>query len=154
MTVSLRALAVSGALTIACALSPANAQGPSASKSDDPTLSERDIKTVLVEIQAAWRNYGPCEQHRICDAYFESYGVARTFSDGSIVPFAHEQRLKASAHDCIINARAALDRGDRALAVQWVIASYLHDDSFRAWLADHPDTVVAALRRCCDKPLF
>jgi hypothetical protein len=78
--------------------------------------------------------------------------VALTFNDGSIVPFAHEQRLKASAHDCIVNARAALERGDRGLAVQWVMASYLRNDAFRSWIGDHPDTVVAALQRCCDKP--
>jgi len=152
MTVSLRALAISGALTVVCALSPVNAQSDPASKSSNSGISEKDVKTVLVEIRSAWRDYGPCEPHSVCDAYFESYGVALMFNDGSIVPFAHEQRLRASAHDCIMNARAALERGDRALAVQWVMASYLHMDAFRSWIGDHPDTVVEALRRCCDKP--
>jgi hypothetical protein len=152
MTVFLRALAISGALIVVGALSPATAQSDSVSKTSEPGVSEKDIKTILVELRSAWRDYGPCEQHSICDAYFESYGVALTFNDGSIVPFAHEQRLKASAHDCILNARAALERGDRGLAVQWVMASYLHNDAFRSWIGDHPDTVVAALRRCCDKP--
>jgi hypothetical protein len=152
MTVPLRALAISGALTLVCALSPANAQGDSTSQSTDSGVSEKDIKTVLIELRAAWRDYAPCEPHSVCDAYFESYGVALTFNDGSIVPFAHEQRHKVSAHDCIVNARAALERGDRGLAVQWVMASYLRNDPFRSWIGDHPDTVIAALQRCCDKP--
>jgi hypothetical protein len=110
-------------------------------------VSEHDVKVILTEIREAWRTYSPCEPHSACDAYFESYGVALTFNDGTIVPFSHVQRLAASGHDCIVNAHAALDRGDRALAVQWVMASYQHNDAFRAWLGDHPDTVVAALQR-------
>jgi hypothetical protein len=151
MTVFRRALATLGALTIASALSHAQAQSDSTAKSSDAVASERDIKTILIELKAAWRDYGPCEVHRVCDAYFESYGVALTFNDGTIIPFAHVQRLLASAHDCLINARAALERGDRGLAVQWVMASYMHDDAFRSWLGDHPDTVVAALQRCCER---
>jgi hypothetical protein len=151
MTVFRRALATLSALTIAFALSVAQAQSDTTAGSSDAAVSERDIKTILIELKAAWRDYAPCEVHRICDAYFESYGVALTFNDGAIIPFAHAQRLLASAHDCIVNARAALERGDRGLAVQWVMASYMHDDAFRAWLGDHPDTVLAALQRCCER---
>ena len=147
MTLQLRALTTLGVLIATCALSPAKAQGDS----DAAVVSERDIKTILTEIKSAWRDYAPCEPHRVCDAYFESYGVALTFNDGTIVPFSHVQRLGISAHECIVNARAALDRGDRALAVQWVMASYQHEDAFRGWLGDHPDTVIAALQRCCER---
>jgi hypothetical protein len=147
MTVSPRAFAILGVLIAAAALAPATAQ----SDSTAAVVSERDIKTVLTEIKAAWRDYAPCDRHKTCEAYFESFGVALSFNDGTIVPFAHMQRGLASGHDCILNARAALERGDRALAVQWVMASYQRDDAFRAWLGDHPDTVVAALQRCCDK---
>src|SRR5690242_18681249 len=107
MTVFRRALATFSALMIAFALSDVRAQ------------SESDIKTILIDLKSAWRDYAPCEIHRICDAYFESYGVALTFNDGTIIPFAHVQRLMASAHECLVNARAALERGDRGLAVQW-----------------------------------
>lgn len=139
MTVFRRALATFSALMIAFALSDVHAQ------------SESDIKTILIDLKSAWRDYAPCEIHRICDAYFESYGVALTFNDGTIIPFAHVQRLTASAHECLVNARAALERGDRGLAVQWVMASYTHDDAFRSWMGDHPDTVLAALQRCCKR---
>ncbi len=151
MTVSLRARAMSGALTAVFALSLAHAQSDSAASGSSQPVSERDIKTILVEIASAWRTYDPCVPHSACDAYFESYGVALTFNDGTIVPFAHVQRLMAAGHDCIVHARAALERGDRGLAVQWVMASYNHQDAFRAWLGDHPDTVAAALARCCER---
>jgi hypothetical protein len=168
MTVPQRALVIFGVLMTACALLPvkasplgvplltarsltAQSQGDAAGDSGAAVPSERDIKTVLRAIKDAWRDYAPCEPHKTCDVYFESYGVALTFNDGTIVPFAHVQRLAASGRDCIVNARAALDRGDRGLAVQWVMASYPHDDAFRAWLGDHPDTVVAALQRCCER---
>ncbi len=151
MTVSLRALAKLSALTAIFALSLAHAQSDSTAQDSGQAISERDIKTILAEITSAWRNYDPCVPHSACDAYFESYGVALTFNDGTIVPFAHVQRLMASGHDCIVNARAALERGDRGLAVQWVMASYNHQHAFRAWLGDHPDTVAAALARCCER---
>ena len=60
-----------------------------------------------------------------------------------------EQRLTASQHDCIVNARDALDRGDKALAVQWVMASQMQEPLDRNWLGDHPDAVIEALRQCC-----
>jgi len=138
MTVLRSALGTLSALIMAFGLSAAHAQS---------AVSEGDITTVLREMRSAWSDYAPCEIHRICNAYFESYGVALTFNDGAIIPFAHVQRQLASAHDCIVNARAALERGDRGLAVQWVMASYVHEDAFRAWMGDHPDTVLAALQR-------
>jgi hypothetical protein len=161
MRVSLRALAIFGALAIASALSSAVAQNESAAQTGDAAKSDviantggaavqdRDVKAALAEIISAWHDYGPCNRAKSCSLYFESYGVALTFNDGTIVPFAHTQRLAASAHDCIVNARTALASGDRGLAVQWVMASYLHDILFRNWLADHPDAVIAALHRCC-----
>jgi hypothetical protein len=165
MRASLRALAISSALISLLALSPAVAQDPAPARKPAPAqnppdadgaksadaagVSERDVKTVLSELIAAWHNYDQCDRKKVCSASFESYGVALTFNDGTIVPFAHMQRQRASAHDCIVKARDALARGDRGLAVQWVMASYLHDDAFRNWLADHPDAVIAALHNCC-----
>jgi hypothetical protein len=160
------ALAISSALTATFALSPAAAQsdaraqnapaqtdpaakGDGAAKSDHTAIPERDVKTILSVLVSEWRDFDKCDRKKLCSVSFESYGVALTFNDGTIVPFAHMQRNTASPHDCIVNARAALAGGDRGLAVQWVMASYLHDVTFRNWLADHPDAVVAALRRCC-----
>lgn len=154
MRVTLCALVICGALSTACVLQPALAQSEGASQSAPVVkgtdgVTERDIKTATSELVSAWHNYQPCNRAKLCAAYFESYGVAITFSDGTIAPFSHTQRLRASAHDCIVNARLALERGDRGLAVQWVMASYLHDALYRNWLADHPDAVIAALHSCC-----
>jgi hypothetical protein len=134
---------------------PAKGDG-TAVKTDSPakggdaaSVPEHDVKTVLSELILAWHNYDACDRAKACSASFETFGVAITFNDGTIVPFAHMQRNRTSAHDCIVNAREALAHGDRGMAVQWVMASYLHDAAFRNWLADHPDAVVAALQRCC-----
>lgn len=151
MTAPQRALAIFGVLIAVSTLLPARAQSDAAATGGAAVVSERDVKTILTEIKDAWRDYAPCEPRKSCDAYFESYGVALTFNDGAIVPFAHVQRLGASRHECIVNARAALEHGDRGLAVQWVMASYPHNDAFRGWLGDHPDTVLAALQRCCER---
>ncbi len=158
MRASLRALATYGAVAAAFVVSPVMAQGNNAA----PTGSEQsggnaapasavvpadDLKRALKEIRSSWENYVKCDGRKACTAYFDSFGVAITFSDGSIVPFARVQRLTASDHDCILNARAALDRGDRGLAVQWVMAAKLYmSPAVRDWLGDHPDAVVEALR--------
>lgn len=141
MRASLQALAVSSAFIMAVGIAPANAQSaPAAPVSND------DIKKAASEIHSAWRNYAPCERAAQCSVYFESFGVALTFGDGTMAPFAHEQRLKQSGHACIQNARDALLRGDRALAVQWVMAAYMDDPLMRNWLGDHPDAVLEGLR--------
>jgi hypothetical protein len=149
MRVLLRALVIFGALAIASALSSAVAQNESAAQTGGAAVQDRDVKAALTEIISAWHDFAPCSRTQTCSMYFESYGVALTFNDGTIAPFAHTQRLTASAHDCIVNARAALASGDRGMAVQWVMASYVHDALFRNWLADHPDAVIAALHHCC-----
>jgi hypothetical protein len=154
MRVSLCALVICGALSTASVLQPAlaqsegAAQGAAAVKRDDG-FTERDVKTAMSELISAWHNYQPCNRAKLCSAYFESYGVAITFNDGTIAPFSHTQRLRATGHDCIVRALTALDHGDRGMAVQWVMASYLHDALYRNWLADHPDAVIAALHGCC-----
>lgn len=155
MRASLCALAISSALIAAVALSPAvaqniaPAQSTAPAKGTDSIVPEHDVKEVLSEVILAWHNFNPCDHTKLCAESFESYGVAITFNDGTIVPFSHVQRLRISAHDCIVLAREALGRGDRGMAVQWVMASYLREDAFRNWLADHPDAVIAALQRCC-----
>ena len=161
----LQVLAISGVLAVAGPLSPAIAgdnaiaqaqSAPSATQIAGPTpatssapVPNADLKKALSTIRSAWRDYEKCDRSKVCSAYFESFGVGLSFNDGTIVSFAHVQRLTASKHDCIVNARDALDRGDRAMAVQWVMASQMLEPLDRNWVGDHPDAVVEALRRCC-----
>jgi hypothetical protein len=132
--------APAAAAPLADASAPATASAPA-------PVSNADIKKAISQIRNASRSYAPCERVAQCSAYFESFGVALTFNDGSMAPFAHAQRLKQSAHDCIQNARGALQRGERALAVQWVMAAHMDDPLTRNWLGDHPDAVLEGLRR-------
>jgi hypothetical protein len=179
MRESLRVLAISGALAVVAALSPATAQtespaqdgsttpvensaqpaspapatsapsqvlAPATNASTTVVIPADDLKQAESEIRASWHDYEKCAHSKICAAYFESFGVGITFGDGEIVPFAHLQRLTTSRHDCIQNARDALNRGDRGLAVQWVMASQMLEPLDRNWLGDHPDAVLEALR--------
>jgi len=151
MRASLRLLATYGVVATAFVMSPVMAQGDkTAPASTSAVVPADEVKKALSEIKTSWQDFRKCERSRVCGAYFESFGVGITFNDGTIVPFSHTQRLTASEHDCIVNARAALNRGDRGLAVQWVMASKLNTSpDVRDWLGDHPDAVVEALRDCC-----
>ena len=167
MRESLRVLAISGVLAVVVASSPAIAQtespaqdgstapatgapsqvlAPATSASTPVVIPADDLKQAESLIRASWHDYEKCQHSKICSAYFESFGVGITFADGEIVPFAHLQRLTTSRHDCIQNARDAAGRGDRALAVQWVMASQMLVPRDRNWLGDHPDAVLEALR--------
>ncbi len=150
MRESLRVLAISGALAVAAALPPAIAQPeslvPPASTSTPIVIPADDLKQAESEIRASWHDYEKCAHSKVCSAYFESFGVGITFGDGEIVPFRHLQRLNTSRHDCIQNARDAAARGDRGLAVQWVMASQSLEPLDRNWIGDHPDAVLEALR--------
>jgi hypothetical protein len=137
MRVTNSVLAVLCAVALTAPLAPALAQ------------SDGDVKNALRVVKISWRDYGSCLRPRLCAAYFESFGVALTFSDGTLSPFAHAQRSNASGHDCIQNARASLEHGDRAMAVQWVMAAQMQDLPVRNWLGEHPDAVLEALRACC-----
>ena len=153
MRTLVRALAVSGVLIVTGSIAPAMEQGETpadvAARAPAP-VSKADIKKAIARIRRAYRNSVPCQDDARCATYFESFGVALTFNDGTIAPLAHEQRLKRSGQDCIKEARAARRQGDRALAVQWVMAAYMDDPLTRNWLADHPDAVLEALRHFDD----
>jgi hypothetical protein len=115
--------------------------------------SQPDIDRAFNDEKWAWNDHGPCTKVILCATYFDHFGVNIKFSDGSVVPFAHVQRLTTSAHDCIQNAKKALVKiagpgeapAGRALAVEWVMASQIHNKPELEWLRDHPDAVVAAL---------
>jgi len=109
---------------------------------------DADVKQALQPERAAWRQFEPCVSQDLCNRFFDSFGLALVFADGSTKPFAHVQRLIASGHDCIQKAKSYLAQGEPVLAVQWVLASQ-SDVRTRDWLRDHPDAVLEALRRCC-----
>jgi hypothetical protein len=119
---------------------------PAAGSTTAVSIPADDLKKAASEIRGSWHDYDKCTRSKVCMSYFESFGVGITFGDGEIVPFAHVQRLTASRHDCIVNARDALDHGDRGMAVQWVMASQMLEPLDRNWLGDHPDAVLEALR--------
>ena len=125
---------------------PSQVLAPATNVSTPVVIPADDLKQAESEIRASWHDYEKCAHSKVCSAYFESFGVGITFGDGEIVPFAHLQRLTTSRHDCIQNARDAATRGDRGLAVQWVMASQMLEPLDRNWLGDHPDAVLEALR--------
>jgi len=109
-----------------------------------PPAGQTDIQKAYQNELWAWNDNGPCSQFLLCATYFDSWGVNLTFSDGSVAPFAHVQRLTTSAHDCIQNAKNALP-GQKGLAVEWVMASQIHNPDLLNWMKNHPDAVIAAL---------
>lgn len=108
-----------------------------------------DVAEANRYIRQAWNDYSHCHRAAACDTYFESFGVAISFGDGSFVPFSHVQRLTATSHDCIKTAMAYLHQGDKSLAVQWAMASRIENTRARDWLGNHPEAVLEALRHCC-----
>jgi hypothetical protein len=109
--------------------------------------SQAEINEAFHRVTWAWNSRGPCADPSLCATPFETFGVSIRFNDGAVAPFAKVQRATASAHDCIRYAKDALARGDRGMAVQWVMASQLHNEAVRNWLRDNPDAVIAALAR-------
>jgi hypothetical protein len=150
----MRVLAICGALIVALAQTPAGADAAApalaAPVSASTGIPKADIRKATSQIRRAWSSKALCSDIVRCAAYFSSFGAALTFNDGTLVPLAHEQRLSLSGHDCIQHARAALQEGNRALAVQWVMAAHLDDPLIRNWLADHPDAVLEGLRHFGD----
>src|SRR5262249_11397432 len=127
MRAPLRALAIAGVLTATAG--PVLAQSNTAALAKDAPPATvaarpaREVKKTLTEDRECWRDFNRCDRQNLCGVYFDSFGVALEFNDGTIAPFAHERRHLLSAHDCIIKAREALDHGDRGLAVQWIMAA-------------------------------
>ena len=122
---------------------------PSISQPQITAAAEADLEMASRYIKAAWSDYSHCRLLSACNADFESFGVAITFGDGSFTPFSRVQRLTATSHDCIVNAKAYLKQGDKSLAVQWTMASRTENTRVRDWLGNHPDAVLEVLRHCC-----
>ncbi|MFL6603875.1 MAG: hypothetical protein ACJ8R9_21460 [Steroidobacteraceae bacterium] len=127
----------------------AQAAQPAVAESQMTAPAEADVNTAIGYVKDAWNDFTHCRRPSACNTYFESFGVAISFGDGSIAPFAHVQRLTATSRDCIKTARALLEQGDRSLALQWVMAARIENKRVRDWLGNHPDAVLEALRHCC-----
>jgi hypothetical protein len=112
------------------------------------TAQDLERNQVIKPIKRAWRDHMKCFPESYCMSYFESFGVALVFADGSAQPFEHVRRMTASAHDCIQRAKDYLAQGDRVRAVEWAMASQT-SMSVRDWMRDHPDEVLEILRDCC-----
>lgn len=109
--------------------------------------SRAEISEAVHRVRWAWNNRGPCADAALCATPFDTFGARIRFRDGTEAPFVKMQRSTVSAHECIRHAKEALARGDRGMAVQWVMASQLHNPPVRDWLRDNPDAVIAALAR-------
>jgi hypothetical protein len=120
------------------------------SQTPDPAApTEKDVAVAIGYVKDAWNDFTHCRRASACNTYFESFGVAIPFGDGSIVPFSHVQRRTATSRDCIKTAKAYQDHGDKSLAVQWAMAARIENTRVRDWLGSHPDAVLEALRHCC-----
>jgi hypothetical protein len=124
---------------------PAASQPQIAAPVAEPAAA--DVAVALSYIKAAAADFTHCRRASACTTYFETFGVAIPFTDGSVVPFSHVQRLTATARDCIKKAKALQEQGDRSLAVQWAMAARLENPRVRDWLGSHPDAVLEALRQ-------
>jgi hypothetical protein len=126
--------------TLFCALfvaSPAVAQ------------NQDDIGTAYAHIGWAWKNHGGCSQVDICFLHFDKWVGTIRFDDGiEISAWPRIWRGDKSAHECIVQARAALHDGQIGLAVAWVMASQIHNPDVYRWMRDHPGAVKAALVKC------
>ena len=71
------------------------------------------------------------------------------FSNGSFSSHVTIYRDGKSAHSCIQSALDALNESPPkpGVAVEWVMASQIHNRPVFDWLKNHPDAVVAALRQ-------
>jgi len=104
-----------------------------------------DDDEALKHVVWAWNDSGPCKRTALCATYINHVGIS--FKDGDLGIAVKIQRLTTSAHDCIANAKEAKRKGNRALAVEWVMASQIHNEPVKRWLRDHGDAVLAALDR-------
>lgn len=116
-----------------------------------PSPVDADVAIAKANVDWAWNDHGPCSRLTLCLTHFDSFGINLDFLDGTSAPFAKIWRGAISAHACIERALAHLSpkdgsAPDRAMAVQWVMASQIHNKPVMEWMRAHPDAVIAALR--------
>src|SRR5882757_4418267 len=123
------------------------ADSPEAQITAPAAPAAAEVAEALGYIKSAAADFTHCRRASACTTYFETFGVAMSFGDGSIAPFSHVRRLTATSRDCIKRAKALLEQGDKSLAVQWAMAARLENRRVRDWLGNHPDAVLEALRQ-------
>jgi hypothetical protein len=130
------------------------AAAPTASSSDEApadgardTGGRADVVQAATYLKSAAADFTNCRRASACKIYFDSFGVAIPFADGSIVPFSHVQRLSATSRECVKKAKVLEEEGNRSLAVQWAMAARIENRTIRDWLGSHPDAVLEALRQ-------
>jgi uncharacterized phage infection (PIP) family protein YhgE len=140
----------SHAQTAASASSPASASAPGgaalAGAQQAVAGPSADVAQAIAYLKSAAADFTNCRRASACYIYFDTFGVAIPFADGSIVPFSHVQRLTATSRECIKKAKVLEEEGNRSLAVQWAMAARIENRSVRDWLGNHPDAVLEALR--------
>jgi hypothetical protein len=147
-----RLVGMAAVFLMSAAHSQTPAPGPAATAAPQAQINApaaAEVAAATNYIEQAWKDFSHCRRASACNTYFESFGVAISFADGSIAPFSHVQRLTATSHDCIKTAKAYLHQGDKSLALQWAMASRIENTRVRDWLGNHPEAVLEALRRCC-----
>jgi hypothetical protein len=108
---------------------------------------QTDVAQAVAYLKSAAADFTNCRRASACKVYFDTFGVAIPFADGSIVPFSHVQRLSATSRECVKKAKALEEEGNRSLAVQWAMAARIENRAVRDWLGSHPDAVLVALRQ-------
>jgi hypothetical protein len=127
----------------ASTVAPRAAAGPS----EVAPAPAADVAQATGYLKSAAADFTNCRRASACYVFFDTFGVAIPFADGSIVPFSHVQRLTATSRECIKKAKALDEEGNRSLAVQWAMAARIENRSVRDWLGNHPDAVLEALRQ-------
>lgn len=125
------------------------AWGPSIARPQSPGVpGNDDVATALTHIRWAWNDHGPCTRFILCATYFDHVEI-RFFENGRFVFKSAPtiRRWDKSAHDCIKEAKKAVSRFEYPLAVEWVMASQIHNPPVKEWLRTHGDAVIAALRQ-------
>jgi hypothetical protein len=111
------------------------------------SVDREDVVQAVSYLKSAAADFTNCRRASACKVYFDTFGVAIPFADGSIAPFSHVQRLSATSRECVKKAKALQDDGNRGLAVQWAMAARIENRTIRDWLGNHPDAVLEALRQ-------
>lgn len=107
------------------------------------SVTSSDVDTALLHIRWAWNDHGPCTRFWLCATYIDDFGIS--FSDGNFGIRVGIYRLHKSAHECIVKAKEERTNGNKAQAVQWVMASQIHNRPVYEWLRNHGDAVITAL---------
>ena len=131
-----------GATPAAASTTPQSTALPPAAE-----VPRADLAQATTYLKSAIADFTTCRRPSACNAYFDTFGIAISFADGSISPFLHVQRLMTTSRECVKKAKSLEEEGNRSMAVQWAMAAKVENRTVRDWLGNHPDAVLAALRQ-------